>query len=104
LGLEVSGIIEALGTEASIAFASSHSASSSASLQQSGALMSRSFKVGDRVMALLSGGGYAEYATCHYKHVMHVPENLTLEQAAAIPEVFLTAYQTYVCNCVLIVL
>jgi len=49
--------------------------------------------VGDRVMALLPGGGYAEYVTVHHGSVMQVPEDLTIEQAAAIPEVWLTAYQ-----------
>ena len=49
--------------------------------------------VGDKVMALLPGGGYAEYVSVHHGSVMPVPEDLSLEEAAAIPEVWLTAYQ-----------
>lgn len=51
-------------------------------------------KVGDRVMGLTSTGGYADYAVISDKLAMPVPENLTFQQAAAIPEVFLTAFQT----------
>lgn len=51
-------------------------------------------KVGDRVMGLTSTGGYADYAVINDKLAMEVPENLTFQQAAAIPEVFLTAFQT----------
>ena len=47
---------------------------------------------GDRVMALLPGGGYAEEATVHAGSAMHVPPVLTDEEAAAIPEVYLTAF------------
>lgn len=43
-------------------------------------------------MALLSGGGYAEYAKVHKDHIMNIPSNLTLAEGAAIPEVWLTAY------------
>lgn len=50
--------------------------------------------VGARVMGLVSGGAYAEYATIPVDRTMLIPENLNFEQAAAIPEVFLTAYQT----------
>ena len=49
--------------------------------------------VGDRVFGLLPGGGYAEYAVIHEQMAMSVPEALSLTEAAAIPEVFLTAYQ-----------
>jgi putative PIG3 family NAD(P)H quinone oxidoreductase len=48
---------------------------------------------GDRVMALLSGGGYAEHALAHEAHAMPLPGTLSYEQAAAIPEAFLTAFQ-----------
>lgn len=48
--------------------------------------------VGDRVMALLPGGGYAEEAIAHEGSVMPVPESLSDEEAAAFPEAFLTAY------------
>ncbi|KAH9525307.1 hypothetical protein Btru_001026 [Bulinus truncatus] len=48
---------------------------------------------GLRVMALLTGGGNAEYVTCRYELIMPIPENLDFVKAAAIPEVWLTAYQ-----------
>ena len=47
----------------------------------------------DRVFGLLAGGGYAEYTVTHKDLLMAVPPGLSMEQAAAIPEVFLTAYQ-----------
>lgn len=50
------------------------------------------WKTGDRVMALLPGGGYAERARIPAGMAMRIPDNLTFEEAAAIPEVFLTAY------------
>lgn len=53
-----------------------------------------SFSAGDRVMGLVNGGGYAEYAIMPINRAMKIPENFTFEEAAAIPEVFLTAYQT----------
>ena len=51
-------------------------------------------EVGDRVMALLSGGGYAELVAVPAVQTMPIPPNLSWEHAAAIPEVFLTAYLT----------
>ena len=45
-----------------------------------------------KVMALLPGGGYAQFAKVHKDHVLDVPEFVTLEQAAAITEVWATAY------------
>lgn len=48
---------------------------------------------GDRVFALLDGGGYAEYTVVHKDRLMAVPPGLSLQEAAAVPEVFLTAYQ-----------
>ena len=48
---------------------------------------------GDRVCALLPGGGYAERVSIPAGMAMRIPENLSFEEAAAIPEVFLTAYQ-----------
>ncbi|WCK54048.1 NAD(P)H-quinone oxidoreductase [Aneurinibacillus sp. Ricciae_BoGa-3] len=50
------------------------------------------WKEGDRVFALLPGGGYAERAVVPADMAMRIPDNLSFEQAAAIPEVFLTAY------------
>jgi len=47
----------------------------------------------DRVFGLVPGGGYAEYAVIHKEMAMAVPPGLSLTEAAAIPEVFLTAYQ-----------
>ncbi len=53
----------------------------------------RACRVGDRVCALLPGGGYAEYATVHEDMLLPVPEGMSLAEAAAIPEAFLTAFQ-----------
>ena len=50
------------------------------------------WKVGDKVCALLGGGGYAEYANIKYDMLMPVPENCSMVEAAAIPEAFATAY------------
>ena len=47
----------------------------------------------DRVFALLDGGGYAEYTVVHKDRLMAVPPGLSMQEATAIPEVFLTAYQ-----------
>jgi len=68
LGLECAGQVIELGREA------------------------RGFSVGQRVMALLPGGGYAEEAVVHYTSVMPVPPGMTDEEAGAFPEVFLTAF------------
>lgn len=54
------------------------------------------FKKGDKVFGLLPGGGYAAYAVLDEEMAMPVPANLSMEEAAAIPEVFLTAYQALV--------
>uniref|UniRef100_A0A914WM10 Enoyl reductase (ER) domain-containing protein n=1 Tax=Plectus sambesii TaxID=2011161 RepID=A0A914WM10_9BILA len=48
---------------------------------------------GTRVMALLSGGGNAQYVVVPIQHLMAIPENLSLHDAAAIPEAWLTAFQ-----------
>lgn len=52
----------------------------------------RGWSKGDRTMALLPGGGYAEEVVVDAGSAMHVPDALTDEEAAAIPEVFLTAF------------
>ena len=50
-------------------------------------------QVGQRVMALLSGGGYAEYAVAHVGCVVPLPASYSFEQGAATIEVYLTAFQ-----------
>ncbi len=69
LGLEMAGIVEETGHEVT------------------------RYEKGDQVFGLLPGGGYAEYATIHERMAMHIPEGFSFEEAAAIPEVFLTAFQ-----------
>jgi len=69
LGLEMAGIVEEAGSEA------------------------HHFKAGDHVIGLLPGGGYAEYCVIRDDHAMPKPPSLSFEEAAAIPEVFLTAFQ-----------
>jgi putative PIG3 family NAD(P)H quinone oxidoreductase len=49
------------------------------------------WKEGDRVMALVSGGGYAEYCLAHASHTLAV-SGLPLEEAAAVPETFFTVW------------
>ena len=71
MGLEIAGEIVSVGAEAR---------------ERSG------WKPGDRVCALLGGGGYAEYAAVRYDMMMPVPEGLSLVEAAAVPEAFATAY------------
>lgn len=69
LGLEMAGTVAALGPSVT------------------------QWKIGDRVCGLLGGGGYAEYALIHEKMAMPIPDAWNFEQAAAMPEVFLTAFQ-----------
>jgi putative PIG3 family NAD(P)H quinone oxidoreductase len=69
LGLEMAGIVEWVGPKC------------------------YGWRPGDRVFGLLPGGGYAEYAVLPETMAMPIPENFSFEEAAAIPEVFLTAYQ-----------
>ena len=71
MGLEIAGEIVEIGDEAK---------------------EKSSWKIGDKVCALLGGGGYAEYASVKYDMLMPVPENCTLIEAAAMPEAFATAY------------
>ncbi|RUS19383.1 chaperonin 10-like protein, partial [Endogone sp. FLAS-F59071] len=69
LGVEVSGTVEEVGEDV------------------------KNFKIGDRVFGLMGGGGYASYAVMKHGIAMHIPDALTLQEAAAIPEVWFTAYQ-----------
>ena len=71
MGLEIAGVIKEIGDEAKA---------------------KSNWKVGDKVCALLGGGGYAEYVAVKYDMLMPVPENCTMVEAAAIPEAFATAY------------
>jgi len=50
------------------------------------------WKVGDRVCALLAGGGMAEEVVVDARHALPVPEGLSLQEAAVIPEVYATAW------------
>ncbi len=68
LGLEAAGTVEALGEGVT------------------------GLARGERVLALLGGGGYAELAAAHAGHVMRMPESLSFGQAACICETYLTAY------------
>lgn len=72
LGLEISGTVSEIGT------------------------VVKKWKVGDKVFGLIPGGGYAEYAVINENMALPVPANLTMIEAASIPEVFLTAYQALV--------
>lgn len=50
------------------------------------------WKLGDRVCALLGGGGYAEYAVCDARHALPIPDGLDYVQAAALPETVFTVF------------
>jgi putative PIG3 family NAD(P)H quinone oxidoreductase len=67
-GMEYAGEVDALGPAATL------------------------WKVGDRVMGIVGGAGHAEYLCVHEREAMPVPKALLWENAAAIPEAFLTAY------------
>jgi len=54
------------------------------------------WKVGDRVMGLVGGGAMAEFVTVHQDETLPIPPVLSYAEAAAIPEVFLTAYDALV--------
>ncbi len=69
LGLEMSGVVEQTGREVT------------------------RYRPGDRVFGLLPGGGYASHCVIHEELAMPVPEAFSFEQAAAVPEAFLTAWQ-----------
>ncbi|WP_456471178.1 NAD(P)H-quinone oxidoreductase [Caminibacter sp.] len=68
LGLEVSGIIEEVGSEV------------------------KNWKKGDKVMALVGGGGYAEYAIAYENHLIPMPETMSFEEAACACESYITAF------------
>jgi len=68
LGLEVAGVVEELGDGVS------------------------GWKVGDRVMTLVGGGGYAEYAVAYASHLMAIPESMSFEEAACVCESYITAF------------
>lgn len=70
-GLEVAGVIKALGSD----------------VEKSG-----KWHVGDAVCALLGGGGYAEYVAVEAGMLMPIPRGLSMVEAAALPEAFATAY------------
>ena len=57
-----------------------------------GAKAKSGYKMGDKVCALLGGGGYAEMVAVKYDMCMPVPKNCSMVEAAAIPEAFATAY------------
>lgn len=50
------------------------------------------WKVGDRVCALLGGGGYAQYAVCDARHALPIPEGLDFVEAAGLPETVFTVF------------
>lgn len=54
------------------------------------------WRVGDRVMGLVGGGGHAESVVVHEDEALAVPERLSLSEAAAIPEAFLTAFDALI--------
>ena len=52
------------------------------------------WRAGDRVCALLGGGGYAEYAAVDARHALPVPEGFNLVEAAGLPETVFTVWRT----------
>ena len=57
------------------------------------------FQIGDRVMAIVGGGGQAELAVVHERQVMPVPQNLDWPRAGGLPEVFTTAHDAIFTQC-----
>src|SRR5690349_23144143 len=57
------------------------------------------FSEGDRVMAIVGGGGQAELAVVHERQLMPVPENLDWPEAGGVPEVFTTAHDAVFTQC-----
>jgi NADPH:quinone reductase-like Zn-dependent oxidoreductase len=58
-----------------------------------------SWRPGDRVFGIVGGGGQADRVVVHERHVVAVPDSLTLEQAAAVPEAFITAHDAIIGRC-----
>ena len=50
------------------------------------------WKVGDKVCALLGGGGYAQFAVCDARHALPMPEGMSFVEAASLPETLFTVY------------
>jgi putative PIG3 family NAD(P)H quinone oxidoreductase len=61
----------------------------------------RRWKVGDRVFGIIGGGGHAQFVTVPENHLAPVPANLDWGQAAAVPEVFMTAHDALFTQCAL---
>jgi len=57
------------------------------------------WRLGDRVMALTHGGGYAEYCNAHEDHCLPIPTGMSLTEAAAIPETFFTVWYNVFMRC-----
>jgi len=54
------------------------------------------WKKGEKVCALLPGGGYAEYAVCHADHALRIPEGLSMKEGACLPETAFTVWSNVV--------
>ena len=52
----------------------------------------KNIKIGDKVCALVSGGGYSEYCVAPYQQCLSIPKNISLEEASVIPETFFTIW------------
>ena len=59
----------------------------------------REWKVGDRVFGIIGGGGQADYVTVPANHLARIPDRLDWAQAAAVPEVFMTAHDALFTQC-----
>ena len=59
----------------------------------------REWKIGDRVFGIIGGGGQAQYVTVPANHLARIPDNLDWAQAAAMPEVFMTAHDALFTQC-----
>ena len=52
----------------------------------------KNIKIGDKVCALVSGGGYSEYCLAPYQQCLPIPKNISFEEASTIPETFFTVW------------